>query len=185
MVIAFQPHAYKRFFVEIVAALILSFTSLTMAQSNGLVWESQEFRDWTLACPATSQETSTRGCLLTQSLTLDDGRRLMAIQLSASLADRTVEPSYTVVLSTPLNVYLPAGARLRIDASASLRIGYERCDGAGCYAGTPLSNNLDNEFEEGTELFVSIQDLNGREVTGKLSLLGYTAGMQALRATDG
>lgn len=144
-------------------------------------WSTRTFRDWTLACPATERMASGRPCMLTQALLLEDGRRLMAIQLSASGPIAEGPGDYAVVLSTPLNVYLPAGARLQIDRSASLRIGYERCDNAGCYAGTVLSRNLDGEFREGNDLRVSIRDLNGREMTGRLSLLGYTAGMAALR----
>ena len=123
--------------------ILTIIASPVLAQSGNPAWESREFRDWTLACPVESEQPGARGCLLTQSLTLDDGRRLMAIQLSAPLAEQGTDSSYAVVLSTPLNVYLPAGARVRIDESASLRIGYERCDTAGCYAGTLLSDNLD------------------------------------------
>jgi invasion protein IalB len=154
--------------------------------------DSSQFRDWELRCPAGSGATGpegqpSSGCVLTQPLLLKDGRQLLALQIAAvgtGGEDSNEKRDYALILSAPLGVHLPSGARIQVDDTASLNLVFERCDEAGCYAGTLVSANLDSAMESGSDLTVAIQDLNGREITARMSLLGYTSGMQALRERD-
>ncbi len=176
-----RPDRHRVRLIPLAAALLLAVPPASVvAQQTGSAGGETRIRDWTLRCPSGSNPSS--GCVLTQPLLLKDGRRLLALQI-ASLppsGDRSGD-THALVLSAPLGVHLPFGARLQVDDSVSLKIVFERCDEAGCYAGTPLTRNLDIAMQEGSDLNISIRDLNGREITGRLSLLGYSAGMRALR----
>jgi invasion protein IalB len=144
--------------------------------------DTTRYRDWELRCPAMADNPAGAGCALVQPLLLKDGRRLMALQIAeAESRDPAGERQFAMILSAPLGVHLPSGVKIQVDDSASLELVFERCDEAGCYAGTIISDNLDGAFEQGSSLVIAIQDLNGREISARMSLLGYTAGMRALR----
>ena len=174
----------------LLAAGLAVLTTASAQESDGPV-DSSRFRDWELRCPAepetgSSGSASQSGCVLTQPLLLKDGRQLLALQVAAvgAARDNPDDRDYALILSAPLGVHLPSGARIQVDDAASLNLVFERCDAAGCYAGTLVSANLDSAMQQGTQLSVAIQDLNGREITARMSLLGYTAGIEALRERD-
>lgn len=171
---------------------LIAILAMTPEVSGAQQVDSSQYRDWELRCPAGSDATGPEGqpqsgCVLTQPLLLKDGRQLLALQIAAVGAggdDNNVMREYALILSAPLGVHLPSGARIQVDDTASLNLVFERCDEAGCYAGTLVSANLDSAMESGSDLTVAIQDLNGREITARMSLLGYTSGMAALRERD-
>lgn len=167
----------------------LLLPTATLPQSTGesvSLAESGEptisnYRDWTVQCLPASSPGQGPACAMVQQLLVDSGERLLAMQVSkAGTADGTTDPNLVAVFSLPLGVYLPTGLSIAIDKKQPIKVDYERCDRGGCYAGLELGENLTDGLKDGVELLVRFNNLDGRTISTRLSLNGFTAAHNAL-----
>jgi len=68
-----------------------------------------------------------------------------------------------------------------VDEGQPLRLRYERCEPNGCLAPLPLDDQLIRSFKGGRWARVAFFDASRREISVPVSLLGFTAGFDALR----
>ena len=97
-----------------------------------------------------------------------------ALWVNAGLAWRTF-------FVLPLGVSLPGGVSITVDDGQPVRLRYERCDGAGCVAPLALGQELIAALKGGRWARVAFFDPSGQEISVPVSLLGFTAGFNALR----
>ena len=155
-------------------------TPPSLAESSEATVE--RFRDWTLQClPEKGAQPET--CAMIHEVLLENGRRLMAVQVTeTSTVANPGEPSLVVVLSLPLGVYLPSGVQFTIDDKPPLNLEFERCDRGGCYAGVVLGEALNAAMKGGVDSIVRFNNLAGRTINAKVSLRGFTSAYNALLA---
>ncbi len=136
------------------------------------------FKDWVIACEQ-REDGETGQCYMAQNVALrESGERLVhvAVGYSARGGDRPA-----ALLTVPLGVFLPAGVALTIDGGEPRRMPLEYCIAAGCRALLPLDPSTESELKAGRQAQVIFQDLTRREIAVPVSLLGFTAGLRALR----
>lgn len=164
---------------------------------------STRFDDWELVCPAQeasaaaastdaakteeqpaeppsiSNDNAKQSCRLQQAQAVNDGRDVVFLFNVVMQESKPV-----AIISTPLNVYLPAGLELRIDGGGVRRAVFETCNVTGCHAGFALEGTLLNGLRRGNVLTVTIKDSKATQIPLKVSLRGITAGLEALAEQD-
>ena len=97
----------------------------------------RRFSDWELTCPqaAVPPDRGDRdgNCRLHQTQAVADGRAVVFLFNVVRQNGRPI-----AIVSTPLNVYLPAGLSLSVDGGRPVRALFETCNVSGCHAGFPL-----------------------------------------------
>lgn len=159
---------------------------------------STRFNDWELVCPdevggshvsdgalasegapgeppASGGVEAVRSCRLQQAHAVAGGGEVVFLFNVVMQKGRPI-----AIISTPLNVYLPAGLELAIDGGAKRRAVFETCAVTGCHAGFALEETLLNGLRRGNVLTVSMKDSKATTVTVNVLLKGFTAGMKAL-----
>ncbi len=160
------------------SALLLLSTVLAFVAPAKAVRTGETFRDWTARCePIGINARDT--CYIYQDVLLKkDKRRLVHIAVGYLSNDR--QPA--ALLTLPLGVSLPGGVSLQVDDGPPQRLRYERCDGSGCVAPLALTDGLIRSMKVGREARVSFFDGSRRQISVPVSLLGFTAGFNALPA---
>ncbi|WP_366555635.1 invasion associated locus B family protein [Aquibaculum sediminis] len=136
--------------------------------------EVQQFEDWSLRCAG---EGGQRRCELVQPV--DDpetGEPVMALVIAPSGPDN-VPVAWFVM---PLGVLLPPGIGLSIDDAEPDRLPIRHCEPGGCLAPLELSDEVQRRLRSGVTLEVLAYDIDEQQVSVPLSLMGFTAGMEAL-----
>lgn len=84
------------------------------------------------------------------------------------------------VFIVPLDVFLPSGVLVQVDDGDPAWAQYQRCSPGGCQAVLPLDEELIDAFRRGEEATVELED--GRHTARRmpLSLMGFSAGLDAL-----
>ena len=155
----------------------LALLTLSLAAPWVLAANSGDtFRDWTLRCGpvgATARPT----CYIYQDLLLKHDKQPL---LHMAVGYLTSANRPMVLLTLPLGVSLPAGVSVRVDNGPAKRLRYERCEANGCLAPMALSDELLRSLKAGREARVAFFDGARREISVPVSLLGFTAGFNAL-----
>lgn len=142
--------------------------------------ELKNFKNWSVQC-VLNEETDSRACVLFHQMMLENGQRLLAFQIADTNTGQQDAPAnYVAVITVPLGVHLPSGLRLEVDEAEPVDLVFERCDQAGCYAGTPLSETLKETLRKGKNCQISFNNLEGKTVKATVPLSGFTAGFNAL-----
>ena len=157
------------------ATTVLTLASL-LSTPVGAVSTGDTFCDWTARCEpigAAARET----CYIYQNvLWKKDKQRLVHIAVGYISDSR--EPA--AFLTLPLGVSLPGGVSMQVDDGPQQRLRYERCESSGCLAPLVLSDGLIRSMKVGREARVSFFDGSRRQISVPISLLGFTAGFNAL-----
>ena len=136
------------------------------------------FKDWVIACEE-REGGETGQCYMAQNVALrESGQRLVHVAVGYS-AKGDGRPA--ALLTVPLGVFLPAGVAVAIDGGEPRRVPLEYCIAAGCRALLPLDPDTESALKAGRQAQVIFQDLTRREIAVPISLLGFTAGLRALR----
>jgi len=149
--------------------------TLAIAASAAEPEDGASFKDWTVRCEAAEGQPSR--CAIVQRLLLkQQQKRILDVAVGYMLDDK---PAAFFVL--PLGVSLPGGVSVTVDDGQPVRLRYERCDANGCLAPLALSQELIGALKGGRWARVAFFDPSGKEISVPVSLVGFTAGFNALR----
>lgn len=163
---------------HVLARWLIAFTIAVLAPSAGAVKSGDAFRDWTARCePIGNAARNT--CYIYQNVLLKRERQRL-VHIAVGYLSKGGEPA--AFLTVPLGVSLPGGISLQVDDGPLQRLRYERCESNGCLAPLVLSDGLVRSMKAGREARVSYFDGSRRQISVPISLLGFTAGFNALPA---
>jgi len=140
--------------------------------------EAEKFGNWTAKCEESHGKVE-GGCFIFQNLVLREGGQRV-LQFAVGYVASSDEP--IALLSLPLGISLPPGVSIRIGDGAPTRVLVERCEPNGCRAGLKLKPALLRELMAGTQLTVTFHDAERRPIDVPLSLEGFSAGLESLKA---
>jgi len=157
------------------STLLLAVLSLAPAlQANPQ--HGQRFKDWTARCEQ-APGTPLERCFIFQNLVLkENGQRLVHMAVGHLAADGQA----VAVITMPLGISLPPGASISVDEAAAQNIVIERCDANGCVGAVALSDQVVAALKRGREARIIFHDASRRPIAVPVSLLGFTAGFNAL-----
>lgn len=148
--------------------LFLSFSTQAAGNIQG-----KRFQDWGGNCQVTEQG---RHCYLEQ--VLHDGEQKVMISVIGYLPGQKI-PSMAFEL--PPNIHLPAGFSLSLNARPLTRF-KGKCSPERCTASFQLTPQILQQLQKGQAATVSyLSTPNQRPVNLPLSLMGITAGLNALK----
>ncbi|WP_454686047.1 invasion associated locus B family protein [Agrobacterium leguminum] len=143
--------------------------------------EPRRYGDWELVCKpqadAATPKAESASCRLQQAQAVNGGKDVVFLFNIARQGKQRV-----AIISTPLNVYLPAGLELKIDGGQAQRVIFETCNISGCHAGFALNGSLLGSLRKGNILTVALKDTKATTIPLKVSLNGISAGIDALDA---
>ncbi|MFO1067612.1 MAG: invasion associated locus B family protein [Geminicoccaceae bacterium] len=87
----------------------------------------------------------------------------------------------TFSVQTPLGLLLPAGLTLQVDETPPLTLPLQTCDNAGCYAATPLNDELARAYGAGGRLRIGLQTAAGETLTIEIPLEGFAEALERIR----
>lgn len=166
--------------IVVVTFVLSSVVALSPAASQPPPTQSpspapQASQKWQVQCTSPTREAPAE-CVLAQGVALG-GRA--SIRFNIRVPGDTRKP--LMVVQTPLGSLLPAGITLDVDGAGSLRLEYRNCDTNGCYANSPVSDDLLQAMFQGRTLNVTIQALNGQPAKVSMDLNGFTAAYRSVR----
>ncbi|MEQ8660788.1 MAG: invasion associated locus B family protein [Gammaproteobacteria bacterium] len=156
------------------------FGTAASAQTHTQVSENI-YGDWTVRCEQVDADAAPE-CIMDQNLVLRAGGQPV-LQFAIGLAPDDAVP--TVLLKLPLGIYLPPGVSFRIDEGATATFPVERCDPDGCQAVMKLREGTIAQLRAGTRLEIGFHDGARAPLSMPLSLDGFGAAIDALRASAG
>ncbi len=104
------------------------------------------------------------------SQTLVDQEQARSLLVARVFAGK--QPS--LLIQTPLQVFVKAGVVVQVDKGKRYAFAYEFCNTEGCFAGIPLPASLLNSFKRGKTAVFRIQDTQGNQAGFDISLKGFT-----------
>jgi len=140
--------------------------------------EGEKFGNWTAKCEESRGKVQ-GGCFIFQNLVLREGGQRV-LQFAVGYVATTDAP--IALLSLPLGISLPPGVSIRIGDAEPTRVIVERCEPNGCRAGLKLNAALLSQLRQGTQLTVTFHDAERRPIEVPLSLDGFEAGLESLKA---
>ena len=126
---------------------------------------------WSSQCTTTSREAPP-DCAIEQRAVVTESGQLL-IKMTVQVPADTRKP--VMMIQAPLGPFLPAGINMDVDGNNPFRLDYQTCDANGCYAGSPISDELLQRMIAGHKLNVTIQALNKQPVRIPMVLTGFTA----------
>ena len=145
------------------------------------VVDPKRYGDWELVCKPQSATATPKAesatCCLQQAQAVNGGKDVVFLFNIARQGKQRV-----AIISTPLNVYLPAGLELKIDGGQVQRVIFETCNISGCHAGFALNGSVLGALRKGNVLTVALKDTKATTIPLKVSLNGISAGIDALDA---
>ena len=169
-------------------AVLSAFALAGLLSTSAVGASIARYDDWELICPATLDESAVAARKIVKAHR--SGR--CRLQQAQAIGGRDVVFLFNVmmqkgelvaIISTPLNVYLPAGLDLSIDGGRHRRATFESCGLTGCHAGFALRGSLLNGMRHGRTLAVTINNSKEERLAINVSLRGVTAGISALTRT--
>jgi len=153
------------------AALCLAATAAT---AQAVRETDRVHQDWREACESSS---GAELCFIFQRLQ-HQGRTAANVTIGYKPSVR----GPVAVFNLPLGaVALPDGLRLESDRNVDAWAPFLFCSERGCHAELELEPPLLDALKAGAEAAVVVRELGGREIRLQMSLLGLTAGLDALK----
>lgn len=166
------------------AVLLLSLVAGAAAQDapaasgGGASGGQQQQQDnWASRCVAPARQAPLE-CAIEQRLIMQNTSQLIAA-VTIRMPSDTGQP--VMMIQAPLGLFLPAGVAIDVDGANKTTFELQTCDNNGCYAGSPLSDELLASMTRGQKLNISFQNLNKQPVTVTGTLVGFTAAFQRIR----
>lgn len=132
---------------------------------------------WVSRCTSAARSDAA-DCTIEQRIIVAQTRQLLAgISISVNHADR--KPA--MMLQAPIGLYLPAGVTFQLDKAAPQTLPLQTCDGSGCYAGSPVSDELLRQFQSGQTLTITFQNLNKQDIKVQMPVSGFSAAFDRVK----
>lgn len=138
--------------------------------------DAQTFKDWELRCEKPEGADEER-CFLFQNVMLKKGNQQL-LHVAVGYLQNVDRP--VAVLTLPLGISLPPGVELKVDAGEPMPLQVEHCLAQGCRVLLGLDDKLLRILKAGNEARVTFHDGARRPIAVPLSLMGFTAGFNAL-----
>lgn len=152
---------------------------LTVAEDKATI----SYEHWNLECRP-SPGDKRPPCHLYQNVVLapeQGGGRVMRVTVGQLVGAES--PVALFVL--PLGIALPPGVELAVPGGSSIRFPLERCEPAGCGGGLKLDAEILQSLRNAEFAWVRFRDGQREPVELRLSLQGFSAGLDALIARVG
>lgn len=164
------------------AALLLVLGAPAHAQDVAPDSLRENFRDWAVNCetlPAESADTpGARVCEMVQQIDhQESGQRVLAFSVRINDAGQPV-----AVLVAPFGLRLAGGLRIRAGEQEVAQLAFDTCLPEGCLGIGPLDAGQIAALQGATEGGVVMISRQGEAVAVPISLMGFTAGLERLRA---
>jgi invasion protein IalB len=160
------------------AALTLIPSAHLMALESG-----QVFGDWTLACTEAQDDGTPANCQMFQDIrVLQDGATEPQTIMRVRVGYDEEQQVAAAMFQMPLGLLLPQGMLMQVDEADALRIPIQTCTQQGCRTVVPLDATQEALFRAGTQLKIGLVTFRGQPLTMGVSLAGFAAGVDALRA---
>ena len=159
----------------------ISMGAVEGEEGIGQSYVAEVFTDWELRCVKT--EDGKDPCQLYQLLRDQGGNAVAEFNLFALPAGGQAVVGANVI--TPLETLLTASLRMAVDGGQAKRYPYSFCSQIGCFARIGLTEEEVALFRRGAAANVTIVPAAAPNdtVVLKLSLSGFTAGLNALNAS--
>jgi invasion protein IalB len=156
------------------AAMLATAAQAQTAVPAGPSSLQETYRDWSVVCV---QQEAQRRCAMTQQLSQQDGRRVLALELSTDAGGETA----TGLLVLPFGLALDEGVTLTVDEAAPERLRFRTCLPAGCVVPLTLDAPALMQLRTGKALNLSVAASDtGDAVEFKISLDGFDAAFARL-----
>jgi invasion protein IalB len=143
--------------------------------SQGVPRDGETFEAWTARCER--EDPNHEQCYIFQNLVLkDSNQRVLHIAIGYVDSDAPI-----ILLTLPLGISLPPGARIEVDTGETSEIAIERCETNGCRAGLKVGQRLFDALRKGMEAKIVFHDAQRRPISVPVSLKGLYAGLTALK----
>lgn len=164
-------------------ALPLGETADAQAPQGPVIYEREVHGAFSVRC-ARVPEGQTEPCQLFQRLTDVNGNPTADVNFFDVGGDGQVQGGATVV--TPLQTLLTTQVTLSVDNGPERRYPFAFCDVQGCYARMGFTAAEMAEFRAGANAKISVRPALAPDqvVEMTISLMGFTAGMQAIAIAD-
>ena len=150
-----------------------------LAEAAGQTPEVTTYKDWAVKC-LTPEGGGPKACEMSQSVFADEAKTQRALLVVVGYPEPNGEPAMLLIL--PLGISLPPGVFLQIDESEPQQVPIERCESTGCRVELLLASSYLEDLNGGTQAVVYAHDRQRRRFTIPFSLLGFSAGLNALTA---
>ncbi|PCI88728.1 MAG: hypothetical protein COB24_01830 [Hyphomicrobiales bacterium] len=130
---------------------------------------------WLKRCVTDSK--SIRTCLVTEAIILENKEKKIRIQL-ASIRIQTVSSSKsrTMFIQVPNRILLQPGLRFQVDQGKTRVAPFSICYEKACESEVDLSTDFINQLKKGNQVTLSFLQFDGKPVTIKVPLAGFTVG---------
>ncbi|SUZ31982.1 hypothetical protein ROE7235_01733 [Roseibaca ekhonensis] len=153
--------------------------SVAFAQQSEPDSLREVFRDWSVNCETLPD--GPRACEMVQQINQQEtGQRVLALSVRLSDGGQPV-----AVLIAPFGLKLSEGLGIAVEDTIVVRGDYETCLADGCIALIPLDADVIAAMRRGTNGAVVMVSRNNEPVSVPLSMLGFTNGLERLRALSG
>ena len=150
-------------------------------QVPGQPFVAETFGEWEMRCVTLPEGDN---CTLFQLLQDDQGNNVAEITLFGLPPGQQAAAGATIV--TPLETLLTQQITIQVDSSQAKRYPFSWCNQVGCYARVGFTEAEVNEFKRGARATVVIVPAAApdQQVRLDLSLIGFTAGLDAVNAAN-
>ncbi len=139
----------------------------------------ETYQDWRVVCV---QQEAQRRCAMSQQLAQQDGRRILALELSTDTGGETA----TGMLVLPFGLALDEGVTLTVDDAAPEGLRFRTCLPVGCLVPLTLTASALEQLRNGNALKIAAAASDtGQPVSFAISLGGFSAALTRLVALSG
>jgi invasion protein IalB len=133
---------------------------------------------WATQCSAAARKAPLN-CTMEQNVIVrETGRPIARISIQVGAAEPR-KPA--LILHVPLSLSIGAGITMQIDEAEPLKFDVQTCDANGCYAGSPMTDEMIASLKRGQTLKVGFQGVNREPVSIPFSLAGFTASFESVQ----
>ncbi|HWY61591.1 MAG TPA: invasion associated locus B family protein [Rhizomicrobium sp.] len=139
------------------------------------VTDTKPVGDWTVRCFAVA---SASPCDMYAEYHQDTSQQRV---LSVSIAYVPKDDRHVVDIAVPLGISIAAGVVIKTDSYTSPKLGFRRCDQAGCYVEGLMPNDMVAAIaKSGPNASVNIMADDGKPFSIRLSLNGFAGAHDAM-----
>ena len=164
--------------IDNVKILVVALALLTTASVSAVFAADEEPIHWLKKC--VTNENSIRKCLVTEAIILENKEQKVRIQL-ASIRIQSLSNSkrLSMFIQVPNRILLQSGLRFQVDQGKTRVAPFSICYERACESEIDLSTAFVNQLKKGKEVTLYFLQYDGKPVTIKVPLAGFTAGFNS------